>query len=98
MKDAASQKMAEGIPWGVAVTGSIHSPPPRTPRGSPTTPNGAWRVHAQMAGMMCKERLTARTMDKTSELQIYGISREDFEKPGRSTQEAAQALASAPPP
>jgi hypothetical protein len=51
-----------------------------------------------MAGMMCKERLTERTMDKTSELQIYGISREDFEKPGRSTQEAAQALASAPPP
>src|SRR5918992_4851435 len=36
-----------------------------------------------MAGMSCKEG----AMAEKSELQIYEISREDFEKLGRSTQE-----------
>jgi hypothetical protein len=50
---------------------------------SPVTSHGAWGVKAWMVGMCLKEG----AMDEKSELQIYEISREDFEKLGRSTGE-----------
>jgi hypothetical protein len=48
-----------------------------------STSNGARGVNARMAGMVFQEG----AMDEKSELQIYEISRDDFEKLGRSTQE-----------
>jgi hypothetical protein len=50
---------------------------------SAATSNGAWGVNARLAGMSFKEG----AMDEKSELQIYEISRDDFEKLGRSTGE-----------
>jgi hypothetical protein len=50
-----------------------------------STSNRAWGVNARLTGMLVK----GEAMAEKNELQIYEISREDFEKLGRSTQEEA---------